>query len=344
MKKVIIVLLFLCVAGAGGFGTWHFRTQSLTAQAEKQSMVSQNMQLQSKLDAIGTITNVCTVVDTVECGDVITTEDLTVMSIPESAVVNNTITDPSQIVGLYWKVDVNPGTPITADLVMGNELSATAYELDMVFDYLPLGLSVGDYVNVLITLPYGETYCVMTHKRVEQLLTSKSTIKVYVDSAEHTLWISAKKDAALYGNKGMSLSVVKYVEPGVQDAAIPFYPVRAEVANAVKDNPNITDQNSVINSVLRAKIDRYLTAVDDVNGELFASDKSKDIQEMLGAIETYENEKSTNPEFQTSAPVVNGGTGSSGSNVNVLDINSAAAKLEEELNNLNTVLGEETIE
>ena len=290
IKKILVILLFLITLGAGGFGTYYFYSEYQATLSDKLILSAQNAQLQSELATIGEMVTVYTVGKEVESGRVIQASDLVTMTIPKSSVVSTTVTQPKQIVGLYWKVDLEPGTVLTSDLVMSGDFTETIYEQDMTFDYLPLGLSVGDYVDIRITFPYGETYYIMTHKRIEQIVLNNSTVKFYVTAAEQALWVSALKDLALHREEGMSIYITKYVEPGIQDSMIAYYPVRAEVASSIKDNPNIPNLNAIVNTTLRNKIDAFLANSNEEDTSYFLTGTVKETKDMLTAAELYEED------------------------------------------------------
>lgn len=322
-KKIIIIILFLALAGAGAYGTYHFYALNEQAQLDKSLILSQTAQLQSRLDSIGPITTVYTVNKSVSCGEVIKAEDLTTMTFPESSVSECVVKDYTQILGSYWRVGMSPGTIVTNDVVMGDKLTETVYELDMSFDYLPLGLKVGDYIDVRIVLPFGETYYVMTHKRVEQMVLRTNTIKVYATESETLLYASARKDYAVYGDSGLSIIITKYVEPGIQDKTIAFYPVRVDVANSVVDNPNILDQNVLINAALREKIDLFLAPTLDLDMGDIVGELNDTAQDINTSVESYtEDPNSTQGSVVDTNPTGTTGGNASGLNNAIGNLNS----------------------
>lgn len=260
MKKFLVVLsVILAIAGIGGTG--YFFYQYSKTKGEKEVLVQQNAQLQSNIDAIGPVTTAYTVAAEVKCGNVIQDSDFVEVTMPVSSITDNTILDKTSIVGMLYKIDITPGTTITSDMVMSNEFDETIYQQDMAFDYLPLGLKVGDYVDIRMTFPYGETFIVLTHKRIEQLVQETSVVKMYLTPAQQAIWTSALRDSALYKENGLSLYLTKYVEPGVQDSTVAYYPVRQEMEGVVTLNPNIKNKKECINDALRKQIDLMLNIV-----------------------------------------------------------------------------------
>jgi hypothetical protein len=292
MKKFFkVVGVLLGVAGVAG--CVYFAIQYNTVKSEKEVLIQQNAQLQSNIDAIGPITTAYTVAVDVENGNVIGADDFVEMTVPVSSVTETTILNIDDIVGKLYKIDIQPGTTVTSDMVMTNDFSETVYEKDMGFDYLPLGIEVGDYVDVKISLPYGETFVVMQHKRVEQVVLDTNVIKTYLTPAQQALWESAMRDKALYGGIGVSLYVDKYVEPGVQNDTNASYPVRQEVAAVVMVDRNITDKKECVNNTLRQSIDQMLEAVVEEDGSKLQSGVSSEASQINSSVSLY-TENTTN--------------------------------------------------
>lgn len=261
--KVFLRMLLVLVALAGIGGTVYFYVNYNKVSKEKEMYIQENAQLQSNIDAIGPVTVAYTVIDSMLSGNVITVDDFQEITIPVSAVTDQTIVDISAVVGELYKVDVHPGTVLTSDLVMSNEFDETAYQQDMAFDFLPLGIRVGDYVDIKMTLPYGETLIVIPHKRVENVVVDSHVINVYLTPAQQLLWQSAMKDKALFAEYGLALYCTKYVEPGVQDDTFANYPIRQEMETVAMIDNNVTDKTECINHDLRVGIDTLIAVISE---------------------------------------------------------------------------------
>jgi len=260
MRNVLLVFLgMLTIAGIGG--SVYFGLQYRKASTEKTVYMQQVSQLQQSIDAIGPITTVYTVKGNVTVGDVVKQDDLIEVSIPEALVTNATVLDTKDITGKYYKVNLSTGTTLTKDMVMEEEFNDLVYEQDMTFKFLPLGIRVGDYVDIRITLPYGETFWAITHKRVNQIVLDTNTIKVMLTPAEQAIWQSIMRDQALYADKGCTTFITKYVEPGIQDSTIAFYPIRKEMEPVETLNPNLSNKTLAINENLRTQIETMLSNV-----------------------------------------------------------------------------------
>lgn len=334
-KKILVVLLALVAVGGIGGTIYFYKLNADTTKANK-ILIQQTAELQAAIDAIGPTTTAYTVIDDMENGHVIKAEHLQNMTVPVASVNENTVTNPEDIVGELYKIDLQPGTTLTKDMVMSEEYSDTVYEQDLCFQFLPLGLSVGDYVDIRVTLPYGETFYVVTHKRIEQIVQTTNTIKVHMTAAQQMLWESAQKDLALYGQMGLKLYVTKYVEPGIQNDTLAFYPVRSEISPTVLMNPNITRKDECINESVRNTIDRALALVEQEAGSKFMSQASQEAAGITSAQNSYvENEN-------VSDPTEGSGNESSLNDYDgyAIDFNQSADELSGTLDDLQEVSGE----
>jgi hypothetical protein len=192
------------------------------------------------------------------------TEGLIVEQSIPSSLKNDTFATWEDIVGLYSKIAITPGTPITKDMVMSEELIDSMRDVDITGNRWPIGLKVGDYVDLRLTYPRGEDFIVLTHKRVMNLV--DQTIKVYLTEEEQHLYQAALVDFYLSRGYGSDLYLTKYIEPGLQADAGVYYSVPVRVATVVQQDPNIVDIAQVtVQGNLRATIDAARAKFDELD-------------------------------------------------------------------------------
>lgn len=261
-KGIVAGCIVTLAVGVGGSSFFWYRYHE-----DKINEANANIEtLNATINNIGQCAEVYTVSKKVLCGAEIKAEDLTTVMLPSSMISECWVTDPSSIIGMYYKVDVEKGTPLTYDLCMSDQIDDTTRERDICFDYMPVGLHAGDYVDICLQLPYGEPYIVISKIRIQQV--NDSTVKVLLTEEEWNIYQSALVDYYLHSMDGSSIYISKYVEPGVQEAAIPFYAVRDNVKAIMALNPNIIDLASeALNESLRDSIDKALDAVDVNSGK-----------------------------------------------------------------------------
>lgn len=254
MKKVLIILLFLIVLGAGGYGTYHFYKQNQNQLELNATLAQRNAQVQAQLDAIGAMVNCYTVPHTVYSGRPVDTSTLKVVSVPASTLGESSITDLSDLQGKSYRVDVKPGTILSKDMLMDEDEEVMKFPREIDFLSVPVTLKVGDYIDIRILIPNGEEYVIFNRKRVERLY--NTTITIFVTEEENVILNAAIADHAQY-NQFTLIYMLKYLEPGNSNSDA-FFPVQHDVANFVRFNKNITDPTRCINESLRDHIDEVL--------------------------------------------------------------------------------------
>lgn len=258
--KVIlsIIITAILISGIWGFITYQ-KTKTITAKFE-----GEISQLTATLDALGPSVDCYTVTeefsnhyDNNTTGQVISESALQVISVPSSLVGDAYITDTSKIVGKYCKVNIMPGTPITGDLLMGELYDATLRDVDISVNSWVVGMRVGDYVDMNITFPYGEDLIVLPRKRIQSI--GEKTVKMYLTETEWHTYQSALVDYYLHSTEGTRLYFKKYVEPGVQPAAVAYYAPSDAVRTVMLTDPNIVDKAAIqMQATFRPAIDSNL--------------------------------------------------------------------------------------
>ena len=138
---------------------------------------------------------------------------------------------------LVMKVGVPKGCTVTKDMVV--EMNDQTQNDQRIQEYnmiiLPSELKNGSYVDIRLRFPTGEDYIVISKKKVLQCTAD-------------TIWMKLSEDEILtlgnaiveaYVAEGTKLYATMYAEPGVQNAAIPTYPVSQAVLKLINSDPNI---------------------------------------------------------------------------------------------------------
>lgn len=272
-KKILVVLLILAVAGAGVFGTMHFKGKLEEAQTQNQILVQTNASIQASLDSIGQMTTVYQVKYNRQGGTPIDKNDLVQVSVPLSSLGKTSITDASMFNGNFYKIDINPGTIITTDMIMEPDDNTTHMKMtrEIKLDSFPLGMVEGDWFDLRCMLPNGEDYVVLAHKRIIYMY--DDTITIQVSEEENQIINSLFMDLATYSSCGFFAYVTNYLEPGL-DKSIAYYPVQHEIENMLRFSPNYGDISRCINPTMRDHINEVLFIFSEENsgiGSAFAN-------------------------------------------------------------------------
>lgn len=295
------VAAFVVIAGtnAGQFALWKQSEKKVKAQYDEKVIV-----LQSTIDAIGPTTGVWVVKEgntAIFAGKEITIEDLEIREVPVSFLNDTYILDPSEVVGNYYKVALQPGSPLLQDLVMRTPMDDTTRYYDIVTSLLPVGIKVGDYVDLRLVYPLGEDYIVLSHKRIEEL--NARTVKVKLDETEINMYQGSLVDHYLQKEQGSQMYLTEYVEPGVQKEAERYYAVPKNILAVITANPNIVEKlNATLNNATRGIIDKSMKDITDEIGQKINSGRNDQSSKINEGVTEVENKRQ---EVQDSLGVVN---------------------------------------
>lgn len=209
-------------------------TKSLRAQYESRITVAEQ-QLKEQ-QAVSSKVVVAT--KELKAGSVISLSDLKLVHISKAGAPANTIPNPEDIVGKVIKIDVGKNTPIINSMVYANgatpkDLRSKEYNVLQ----LPTKLKTGDFVDVRIQFPNGQDYIVLSKKKVEDF--AGTTTWYDINESELLAMSSAIVDAYLQGAK---LYAINYVDPYMQDKAIPNYPLNLQVIDLIQSDPNVLEK------------------------------------------------------------------------------------------------------
>ena len=255
-------------------------------------------------------------------GRTITDDSLQAISVPSSLVGTAYVTNKEDIVGKYYKVNIEPGTPITSDLVMEDKMDNTLRDIDISVSTWVVGMRVGDYVD-------------LTHKRIQSI--GDKTVKMYLTEDEWNTYQSAMVDYYLYSQKGARIYFSKYVAPGLQTEATAFYAISDRVKEVIRTNPNIVNLAQMeAQSALRPVIDGYLEQAKSPNTTVeqeaaaisagrnsYTSDVSSDYR--ANKEQQSQQSDSYNPD-STNGASTNGGSANGANNDSIVSFDESEQK------------------
>lgn len=252
--------------------------------------------LQAQIDEIGAITTTYQLAYDVKSGTIVDAGDLVEVDIPDKYTYDENerktgyITDINQIVGNRYKTDLSAGTLMTPALIYPNDLTGDLRYLDVVFDELPIGIEVGDYVDVRFQFPFGQDFIAMTHKEIVKI--NQHVLKIVVSQADLYVYESIKTDKAYY--PGTKLYCVEYIDGGIQRSAENYYPIRIETLTAMVQDPNLGDDFNM---------DAYQYVDRDLLEEQLFSNIDAENNELYGKLVDYINQNKQVLEQQYNAAV-----------------------------------------
>lgn len=154
-------------------------------------------------------------------------------------------------------IDLKSGNPIFKSMIITEDITKDLREQEFNMLLLHSNLKKDKYLDVRIGYANGDDYIVLSKKKVRNIDLTKNIVWLWLDEEEIMTINSAIVDA--YLNKGTKLYIVTYVEPNIQKASVPNYPVKINVLNIMKSNPNILKlAKTSLSEQVRLQLDKRL--------------------------------------------------------------------------------------
>ena len=290
---ILAAVLLLLLAGAGVF-IMKKNYDNIIAQREEEIST-----LQQQLDEIGDLVTVYQLNTDVKSGTQMQNFQFSMVDVPVYSIPSSAITALEELEGFYYKITLSSGTIVTSDMLMQQQLTDDERTLDVVLDEIPIGIEIGDYVDIRIAFPLGQDYIVMSHKEVVEI--NGSTLKLIVSQQDFYSYQSMQTDEALYSSTKAYGST--YIEGGVQAAAQQYYPVSIDVLKTMLLDPNIdtSDYSDILKR--REQLEEQLVNSDKVtindnvtSGKKTLSDKFKEAKDDYDALQAR---KQAEADYQT---------------------------------------------
>lgn len=248
---VLLIIAVLIIAGA-------FLTTMYQLRASRK-MKTEIFNLQQAINEYeSSLTDVCIIVNDVKAGNYVQESDILITSVPQDAVPQNAVTDTEELEGKLYKTNLSANTYLTEDLIMDMNLTDDMRELDVVMTEVPIGLEVGDYIDVRIAFPLGQDFIAIPHKKVVAI--NGNVVKLVVEEVDFYANESMKADYGSY--QAVKIYGAKYVEAGTQSGATAYYPVSADILKTEILDPNINTSNYANTLKRRKALEEQLIAAD----------------------------------------------------------------------------------
>ena len=144
---------------------------------------------------------------------------------------------------LVSKIDLGANSVVTSSMFTAYNEATTddLREEEYASLVLPTTLQTGDTIDVRLRLPDGRDYVVLSKKKVTipTVGDSLSSSSIIVKVKENEILTMSAAIVEAYKIEGSKLYAIKYVEPGMQDAATSTYVPSSDVLKLIQDDPNI---------------------------------------------------------------------------------------------------------
>lgn len=230
VKVILAILLVLTWLGAGLGGFFYHSAKAKEIETKNAEVAK----LTNDITQIGALLTAFTVSTDVKMGQEITETNIVPIQVPTS-MSNGLVLDKAELIGKHFKLDLTAGTALNKDAIYEEELTDDMRLVDVVLHTIPVGLKVGQFVDVRIALPLGEDFIAIPHKKVAAI--NAGVLKLVVNEQDIHTYNSMLIDSLLY--PGTQMYAVEYLEGGVQKAADAFYPVSKNILAVAQKDPNL---------------------------------------------------------------------------------------------------------
>ncbi len=244
--KVWLAVMLVLGLGVGGFMVFK-------KNKEIENKDARIADLEASISAMGDTVNGYKLVADVEAGKKLNESDFEQCKVTVDS-SDTVIKDLNSVLKYYYRVDLKKGSLLTDDVVNKVKVTDDQRLLDIITHNNPVGLSEGKYVDIRITLPHGEDFIALSHKKVESI--NAGVLKLIVSEEDIHTYNSMLVDSLMY--PGTQIYAVEYVEGGVQKPADTYYPISTNVLGIAQKDPNLL--NAIKSDMLnrRAKLDASL--------------------------------------------------------------------------------------
>lgn len=260
-------LLYAGLAGAGVMGVllaggfYFVQSGSVKQFAQEKQQYRQRIQdlEAAQLDRLRSMKTAWIPLKDLPAGHFLDRKDLQEVRLPADLSPDNMPLKLEQLTGKGTKIELRKGTPITLAMLYDEEVTPPDLRnKEMKSVWLPSNLKVRDTVDIRIQFPTGQDYIVLSKKVIDKL--SAPAFWTTLSEQEILLLSSAMVDAYLHK---ASLYALTYVEPEMQQKAVPNYPPNQEVIALIKRDPNVVNKaERQLESSIRTALDRDLEKMD----------------------------------------------------------------------------------
>lgn len=171
-------------------------------------------------------------------------------------------------VGYRALITIPAGVAVQDNMIGQAEIAQDTRDYEISQVNLMTDQKENDMIDIRIMFADGSDYTVVSKKRVKKLNLQNSIFHLDLTEDEMLCLASATVDA--YQHKGAKLYTVRYVQPTVQEVAVPYYPVRTNVADLLHNDPNILNvvQQTLNTSARQDLEDRLGSLSEDASGNV----------------------------------------------------------------------------
>lgn len=186
-------------------------------------------------------------------GKRIRSDDIVKIEMSSDLAPKQALNHPDQIIGKVLKIDTVPRTPVISTMLFEDEkMTDDLRWVETAVIQLPLRLQEKDMIDVRIRFPNGQDYIILSKKEIKSM--QYPTIWAHMDEQERLLFSSACVDAFVNGGQ---IYALRYIEPQIQNEAVPNYPANEQVMMLIEADPNIVKKaDTALTRLVRTRMEK----------------------------------------------------------------------------------------
>ncbi|WP_268623433.1 SAF domain-containing protein [Paenibacillus alvei] len=186
-------------------------------------------------------------------GKRIRSDDIAKIEMSSDLAPKQALNHPDQIIGKVLKIDTVPRTPVISTMLYEDgKMSDDLRWVETAVIQLPLRLQEKDMIDVRIRFPNGQDYIILSKKEIKSM--QYPTIWAHMDEQERLLFSSACVDAFVNGGQ---IYALRYIEPQIQNEAVPNYPANEQVLKLIEADPSIVKKaDTALTRLVRSRMEK----------------------------------------------------------------------------------------
>ena len=227
-KTIFKIMLLLIFIAAISFSIYYYKTETDKRHAAEINLLKEEMASYTQLIYVA-------------CADIkvgeILEEDVNVTLQSVVTKIDGYVYIDSSDLGKQAIVNIETGIPITTNMLSDIVIADDTRIYDTGAVTLMSDQTDYDVVDIRIMFPDGSDYLLLSKKSISNVNMETNRFNMMLNTEEIMRYTCALVDA--YCVTGTKIYTVRYIEPNLQEAGIPNYPIRAYVINLMQADPNV---------------------------------------------------------------------------------------------------------
>lgn len=248
LVKVIVALILICALAVG---VMYYRNQFVEKYESKIATLEEEINAHQKVIFVA--------MEDIKAGETLELEINVTTQVVMSGIESNLYISAEDL-GKQAVLNISESIPIMKNMVSDRIISDDTRTYDTSTVVLMADQTDYDVVDIRIMFPDGEDFCVISKKTITGVNLDTCRFNMELNEEEILRLKCALVDA--YTVTGSMLYTVRYIEPALQKATIPNYPVRNTTLTLLQSDPNVvTFAKETMSATARQELEKKLLSL-----------------------------------------------------------------------------------